>query len=699
MQHLIVNADSFSKALLLLQEDARSMDIMQRMEALTTIILYADEQYYIKDNPVLADGEYDGFFAELKAIEMEYPTSIHPNSPTQRVAMGRSEQLVSTPHIQPMLSLDNTYNADDLQAWDKRNRESLGVDKIEYVVEPKYDGAGISLIYENDKLAIAATRGDGISGDNITVNARQIRSIPLSAKMQQEGVEQIEIRGEVVIRKATFQKLNEARAAEGLSLMANPRNAASGALRMLDPEEVKKRGLYAILYHISYINDFENPLHPLHVGHFESLTWLSLHQFATPVSEMHLCQTIEEVITWCQQYEERRDALPYEIDGMVVKVNRFDKQEKLGMTSHHPRWAVAYKFKAQQATSKLLNVEFQVGRTGTITPVGKIEPVYIGGVTISSLSLFNEDVIREKNLKINDSILVERAGDVIPYVVKSLEELRNGTELDIIFPENCPVCHTALFKLQDEVAWRCVNMNCAAQVVERMIHFASKDAMDIRTMGDANVRRFYEMGILNNVADIYQLPFESMGGLESFGAKSVENLKAAIEQSKTQTLNRLIFALGIKYVGATTAKTLARNVQHILDLKDWSIESLTTLEDVGPKVATSVYDYFQNPENIAILQQLAALGVSVEKQATNDNTLENEQFSGKTFLFTGTLSQFKRSDAEAIVEARGGKLLSGVSSKLNYLVVGTDAGSKLEKAKKLSTIQILTEAEFAILLQ
>lgn len=690
-----ISKEIFQKALSQIQQASLFLSKEEEALALQQVILYADEQYYIQDNPVLADGEYDQYFKQLQALEKANPTLIHPNSPTQRVAQGKSAQLNAVQHIVPMLSLENSYNEEDLYAWDKRVKEILKRENIVYSIEPKYDGAGISLVYHHNQLTVAATRGDGVVGDDITSNAKQIRTLPLYADFEKEGIEQLEVRGEVVIKKQAFQAINQQRIEEGLPPLANPRNAASGSLRLLDPEEVKKRGLFAIFYHLSFVSDFEDKNHPLHQGHFESIQWLAQKQFATPVKEMHLCQNIDEVIHWCQQYEAQRDEMPYEIDGMVIKVNSFQDQDVLGMTAHHPRWAIAFKFKARQATSQLLDVEFQVGRTGAITPVAKIEPVYIGGVTISSISLFNEDIIREKDLKINDFVLVERAGDVIPYIVKSIPERRNGQEKEIVFPNLCPVCNTSLFKPEGEVAWRCINANCAAQVVERIIHFASKDAMDIRNLGDANVKRFFELGLIKNLEDIYQLPFEQLQGLEKFGQKSIDNLKEAIEKSKTQALHRLIFALGIRFVGVATAKTLARSVHHLLELKEKNIEDLTALEDIGPKVASSIQNYFSNTENLHTLERLETLGVALahpENIATAASGAD--ALAGKAFLFTGTLLQLKRKEAEEWVESKGGKILSGVSSKLDFLVVGLEAGSKLDKAKKLGSVKILDEAGF-----
>jgi DNA ligase (NAD+) len=413
--------------------------------------------------------------------------------------------------------------------------------------------------------------------------------------------------------------------------------------------------------------------------------------FRSPKKEMKVVKGINAVIEHVQAFEIKRDDLPYEIDGMVIKVNELQLQERLGMTSHHPRWAIAFKFKARQATSKLLDVEYQVGRTGAITPVAKIKPVQVGGVTVSSISIHNEDYIKEKDFKRNDHILIERSGDVIPQIVKSFAELRDGTQTDIVFPKTCPSCGSKLFKTEDEAVWRCINLNCKAQVVERIIHFVSKDAMDIRSFGEANVRKFFEMGLFKDIPGIYTLDMETLGKLEGFGAKSVSNLTLAIENSKSQPLHRLIYALGIRYVGETTAKTLAQSIKNIYDLGTYSLEQLQQLNDVGVKVAGSIYEFFQNNDNLQMLKKLEGLGVKIYKEETGSG---GGNLSGQTFLFTGTMNQLKRSVAEESVEKNGGSILSGVSSKLNYLVVGEDAGSKLEKAKKIPGIKIITEEEF-----
>ena len=417
--------------------------------------------------------------------------------------------------------------------------------------------------------------------------------------------------------------------------------------------------------------------------------------FRSPQKEKKVISNIQGVIDFCTKFEMERDTLPYEIDGLVIKINDFALQEKLGMTSHHPRWAIAYKFKARQATTILENVEFQVGRTGAVTPVAKLKAVAIGGVTVSSISMHNEEYIREKDLRLGDTVIIERAGDVIPQIVQSIPALRKGTETIIEFPTSCPVCNYALEKEETEAVWRCNSPECTAQVVERMIHFVSKDAMDIKSFGDANIRKLYEMGLLKNIPQIYNLDFEVIGKLEGFGKKSVDNLKTAIEASKTQPLYRLIYALGIRFVGETTAKTIASPIHHILDLENLTEEQLQSFEDVGVKVAMSIYHYFHEAKNIALIKELEALGLNMIQ--TNATAVDGN-LSGLNFLFTGTLTQLKRSDAEAMVEARGGHILSGVSSKLNYLVVGEDAGSKLEKAKKIATIKIISEADFVDLI-
>ncbi|MBC8034161.1 MAG: NAD-dependent DNA ligase LigA, partial [Chitinophagaceae bacterium] len=602
----------------------------------------------------------------------------------------------TVPHLVPMLSLDNSYNSEDLIDFDRKIREQTKLEEIEYCVEPKFDGASISLVYENDHLSRGATRGDGVEGDDITPNIRQIKTIPLSASFSEYGLQSAEIRGEVLINKNNFKKFNEQLAEQGIAPLANPRNAAAGTLRMKDPGEVKRRNLETFTYQISYHTlTGENNKEPK--THSESLEMLWNLGFRSPKKEMKVLKGIQAVIDYCNEFEAERDNLPYEIDGMVIKVNSFELQDRMGMTTHHPRWAIAFKFKARQATSKLLRVEFQVGRTGNIGPVAKLQPVAIGGVTVSSVSLFNEDNIHDKDLRIGDTVLVERAGDVIPYIVKSLHELRDGTEKEIKFPSHCPACGDELFRAEEEAAWRCTNINCSAQVLERLMHFASKDAMDIRGLGESNIRKFYEMGLLRSIPDIYRLDFNAISAVEGFGKKSIDNMRTAIDTSRKQPLHRLIYGLGIRFVGETMAKTLANAVSYLPDLKNLNHDTLIHLDDVGPKVAGSIAIFFANDDNMKMLGELEQLGVQLHNEKKKQSSAGN--LDGLSFLFTGTLPTLKRTDAEEMVEKHGGKIVSGVSSKLNYLVVGEDAGSKLEKARKIQTIRVINEVEFLDLLR
>ena len=672
-------------------------------------LVFHEYRYYILNDPLITDTEYDSLYKSLENLEAADPASITPDSPTQRVAKSLTKNFPSVHHLVPMLSLENSYDADDLLDWDRKAKELTKLSAIVYCVEPKFDGASISLIYENDLLVRGATRGDGMEGDDITTNIKQIRSVPLSAAFSDYGIEQVEIRGEVLMNKENFKKYNAQLAEQQLPPLANPRNAASGSLHIKDPSEVGRRNLEAFLYHVSYYADSENldikrgemagtgNAHAARsrktpLTHSDSLDMLWNLGFRSPQKEKKVFKNIQDVIAYCLDFESKRDQLPYEIDGMVIKVNDFALQDQMGMTTHHPRWAIAFKFKARQATSKLLKVEFQVGRTGSITPVAKIEPVPIGGVTVGSVSIFNEDVVRSKDLRIGDSVLVERAGDVIPYIVKALTDLRTGKEKKIVFPTHCPACGDELVRPEGEAVLRCININCPAQVVERIIHFVSKDAMDIRSFGSANVMKFYELGFLKDIPGVYQLPYDKIGGLEGFGEKSISNLKTAIEASKKQPLHRVIFALGIRHVGETTAKTLAKAVSYLPDFRKFSLDELLVLEDIGPKVAGSILQFFENPDNLKMVARLEALGLNM-KCSRSDKT-ESGNLSGLSFLFTGTLYELKRSEAEDLVEQNGGKILSGVSSNLSYLVVGEDAGSKLEKAKKIPAIKILTEKEF-----
>jgi len=671
---------------------------VEQMEPLRDLIRFHEWKYYVESNPVISDTEYDRLYQALKELEERHPDLVTPDSPTQRVSSGLSKEFPEVKHLVPMLSLDNSYDEQDLIAWDERVRKLVEKEDIVYCVEPKYDGAGISLVYEKDQLIRGATRGDGSVGEDITVNLRQLRSIPLSARFSGYDIARIEIRGECLINKKSFKKINEQRLEDGLPLFANARNTASGGLRILDPKEVGRRGLEAFLYHVSVAEDPKGRdlLRGQLISHSHLIKMLHACGFKTPQQEIKICHGIEAVIREVHAFEAKRDSLDYEIDGLVIKVDDLKQQEHCGYTAHHPRWAIAFKFKAKQATTVLKQVEFQVGRTGAITPVAKLEPVELAGVTIRSISMFNEDFIQEKDLRIGDRVLIERAGDVIPYIVKSIPEARTGNEKHIHFPNTCPSCHKAsLEKPEGEANWRCTNPHCPAQVVERLIHFVSKDAMDIKGLGAAILLSFVEAGLLETIPDLYHLDYNRIATMEGWKEKSIQNLKHAVEASKHQPLHRVLFGLGIRFVGETTAKKLAEAVRDIEELGDLSPEALMGMEDVGEKVAQSIYDYFHNAENLKMIASLRKSGVNMIQ--LKSATQQEGRLNGKTFLFTGTL-HMKRSDAEKMVEENGGKILGSVSAKLNYLVVGEDAGSKLEKAKKIPSVQVISEEAFLALL-
>ncbi|MEO5501371.1 MAG: NAD-dependent DNA ligase LigA, partial [Ginsengibacter sp.] len=517
-----------SKDIKALQEATK--EILQNKDfndvnTLREILRFHEHRYYVLNEPLVSDGEYDRIYKRLEKFEKDNPGSITIDSPTQRVGASLNTEFKTVNHLVPMLSLENSYNPDDLVAWDERLKSHFGGAKVDYSVEPKFDGASLSLLYENDLLERGVTRGNGVAGDDVTLNIRQVGSIPLSADFKKYGIEKIEIRGEVLMNKNSFKDFNEALISEGTPPLANPRNAAAGSLRMKDPSAVRKRKLEAIFYHASFIESTaENKPSLIPSTHSRILELLNQLGFKTPVKEIKVFSTIQQVIAYCLEFETLRDKLSYEIDGMVIKVNHIELQQQAGSTSHHPRWAMAFKFKARQATSKLLNIEYQVGRTGAVTPVAKIEPVHIGGVTVSSVSLFNENIIAEKDIRVGDTVIVERAGDVIPYIVKPLTELRTGKEKKIVFPTQCPVCNTELVKPEGEAVWRCENINCEAQVVERISHFVSKDAMDIKSLGEANVRKFFSMGIIKDIPSIYNIDFARLSNLEGFGQKSIDNL-------------------------------------------------------------------------------------------------------------------------------------------------------------------------------
>ena len=675
-------------------------DAALEVSDLQKVIVYHEWKYYIQNDPVLSDFEYDTLYKRLEALETAYPDLVTTDSPTQRVSNDLTEDLPSVEHLKPMLSLANSYNEEDLNDFDTQIKKLTLLDEnadIEYCVEPKFDGGSISVIYENDRMTRAATRGNGAQGEEITNNARVMKSIPLKTSFSSKGIHKVELRGEVVIRKDIFDKMNKEREQEGLTLFANPRNTASGGLRMKDPKDVAGRGLEAFIYQLGYTADADgNDKMNVFKSHDETIEFLKDLGFKVPAKEKKVCKNIKEVNEFILEWQSKREAYPYEIDGMVVKVNDLVLQEKCGYTSHHPRWAIAFKFKAKQATSKLLSVEYQIGKIGSVTPVAKLEPVQLAGVTVSSVSLHNEDFITNKDIRIGDTVLVERAGDVIPYIVKPMEELRDGSEQIITFPENCPVCDTVLERAESEAAWRCPNYNCEAQIRQRMIFHVSKDAMDIDGFGKSYIERFFEMGWLKNLADIYRLDYDKIAALEGFGEKSATNLEKAISKAKSNPIHRLLHSLSIHHLGKKVSKLVAAEVDHVLDLQNKTVEDFTDIKDIGPVVAENIVEYFSNSENLDLLKEMESLGVNL--QQTEDDRPKivdaDAALSGKTILFTGTLLQMGRKEAQALAEANGAKNISAVSSNLNILVAGEKAGSKLKKAQALGTVQILTEEEF-----
>ena len=655
-------------------------------QKLREVINYHDYKYYVQASPVISDYEYDQLFRALRDLEKKYPQLITPDSPTQRVASEITGAFPTVRHYTPMLSLDNAYSEEELRDFDRRVRELTGLEEVEYSVEPKYDGAGIALVYRNDLFVRGATRGDGETGEDITNNLRTVRTIPLRAEFSKFGINLIEIRGEVLINKEEFKKMNEERLEEGLPPFANPRNASAGSIRLQNPAEVAKRKLEAVVYQVSYVEPESR--HP--EKHYEAIKMLHLLGFKTPFNDMKVCRGIDEVIEYCREWEEKRENYPYEIDGMVVKVNRKEYYEVLGFTSHHPRWAIAFKFKPKQATTKLIDVVFQVGRVGTITPVGKLEPVEVGGVTVSSVSLFNEDFIREKDIRIGDMVLIERAGEVIPYVVEVIKEARDGDEVPIEFPRECPSCGSKLVKLPGEVAWRCINIACPAQVILRLKHWGSREAMDIRGLGEATAKALYEKGLVKDVGDLYYLKVTDLMKLPGFAEKSALNLYNAIQESKNRGLDRVLYGLGIRYVGLTTAKKLAQVIDSIWDLRDMPLEKIESIEGIGDVVARSIKEFFSREENLKVIEKLEKAGVKLKR-----TKLEKEgPLKGKVFVFTGALSCCSREKAGEIVESLGGVFSNSVTSKTTYLVVGEEPGrTKLNRAKQLG-IPTISEEEF-----
>lgn len=675
-------------------------------QQLRECIAHHDHLYYVASEPAISDTDYDYLFDLLRGIERQYAELIVPDSPTQRVARGLSGEFASIVHDVPMLSLDKAYTDEDLCDWDISCKKLTGLDALNYWIEPKLDGASISMIYENNLLTLAITRGDGSMGEDISNNIKTLKSVPLRADFGQYGITRAVVRGEAIISLSNFDKINENFAQNNEKKLANPRNAVSGGLRQKDSSKIGERRIEVFTYQIASALDADgNEL----LGkasrlmcQSETANLLRTLGFKTPAhhfDDVHICANIEEVLLACANWRQKRSKYNYETDGIVVKLDNISLHDKVGGTSHHPRWAIALKFDSRQAETVLERVEFQVGRTGVVTPVAKLRTVNLSGVNISNASMHNEDYIKQKDIRIGDTVVIERAGDVIPYIVEVLVDNRLGHELPVVFPENCPSCQSALVKPEEESAWRCVNADCPAQLEERVLHFVSKGAMDIEGLGTKIIADFFAKKIIQSIEDIYQLPYDRIRQMEGWKDKSVSNLRQNIELSKQQPLFRLLVGLGIREVGTTTAKVLAGLVKDIADFEEWTEDRLTEIPNIGAKMAKNIVDFFANEKNKALIADLRELGLNMLNPDADAPPKPEGILLDKTFLFTGTLPTLSREQAEELVTQNGGKVLSSVSSKLNYLVAGEKAGSKLAKAQKIGTVQIIDESAFLAMLE
>ncbi len=650
----------------------------KKVKKLREEIKYHEKKYYIDNDPQISDYEFDLLVKKLEALEKQFPQLITPESPTQRVGEHPLEGFVSVEHRLPMLSLDNCYSVEELREFEERIKRILPAQKMEYVAELKIDGLGISIIYRRGKYSQAVTRGDGFRGDDVTPNVKTIRSLPLEAGELRE----IEVRGEIYLPFPSFRKINKEKEEKEEALFANPRNAAAGSLRLLDPRVVASRNLDLFLYSI-FIEGEEKE------SQWDNLKTLRKLDFKTnPCSR--LCSSLEEVIAFWEEWREKRDDLDYDVDGVVIKVNSTRQRNTLGYTAKFPRWAISFKFPARQATTKIREIIIQVGRTGAMTPVALLEPVKLSGITITRSTLHNEDEIKRKDIRVGDYVLIERSGDVIPKVVSVMKKRRTGKEHKFKFPSKCPACHSETFRPEGEAISRCMNLSCPARSRESLLHFASRRAMNIEGLGDSLLDQLLEKKLIKIIPDLYSLKLEDLVKLERMGPKSSQNLLDEIEKSKHRDAARLIYALGIRYVGERTAQTLANHFKSIDDLSKASFEELNQVEDVGPKVAESIVFFFQQPENINLLKKLKETGLnfSVEEEREGEKPL-----AGQTFVLTGKLSTLTREEAAEIIERLGGKVSSSISKNTNYVVVGESAGSKLTRARSLG-IPILEEREF-----
>lgn len=660
----------------------RLEDAKKRVDELHKLLNQYGYEYYVLDNPSVPDSEYDKRMQELIALETEFPQLKTPNSPTQRVGGEVLEGFQKVRHRIPMLSLANAFNEADLRDFDRRVRQAVG--DTAYVCELKIDGLAVSLRYENGVFVQGSTRGDGTVGEDITVNLRTVRSIPLQLT---EKIT-IEVRGEVFMPKKSFAKLNEEREENGEVLFANPRNAAAGSLRQLDPKIAASRNLDVFLYAIG-----ENHLELIE-RHSDGLNYLDRLGLKTN-QERRLCPTIDDVLQFIKEWQEKRPKLPYEIDGIVIKVDRYDQQEKLGTTVKSPRWAIAYKFPAEEVVTKLTGIDLSVGRTGVVTPTGILEPVRVAGTTVQRASLHNEDLIKEKDIRIGDYVIVKKAGDIIPEVVRSVPEKRTGKEDPFAMPTHCPACESELVRLEGEVALRCINPKCPAQIREGLIHFVSRNAMNIEGLGEKVITQLFQENLVTDIADIYKLTKDQLIQLERMGEKSVQNLLTAIETSKENSLERLLFGLGIRHVGAKAAKILAQTYEHIDQLMVAKEEELQAITDIGEKMANSIVTYFQAPEVKELIGELKSLGVNVTYKGERPQDIAEIEspVAGKTIVLTGKLAHLSRNEAKEKLEQLGASVTGSVSKKTDIVIAGADAGSKLTKAQSLD-IEIWSEEQF-----
>ncbi len=663
--------------------------VKAKIEKLRKTIREHEYRYYVLDDPKISDAEFDKLMNQLKALEAKYPDLVTPDSPTQRVGGSPREGFQTVRHKRPMLSLDNAFSYDELREFDRRVRELAGRERVEYVTEHKFDGLSMSLQYEGGVFARGVTRGDGTTGEDVTPNVRAIRSVPLrvdSATLKKLPLAaDFEVRGEIIMPRSAFEELNRQQEEQGGKRFANPRNAAAGAVRVLDPAITASRRLDFYAYML--LAGDRVPVK----RHSDALEALAKLQFKVS-RDWKLCRTLDEVLKYCEAWESRREKLPYEIDGIVIKVNDIALQEELGFTAKAPRWAVAYKYPAHQATTVVKDIQVNVGRTGVLTPVAILEPVQVGGVTVSRSTLHNMDEVQRLGVQIGDTVLIERAGEVIPHVLKVVKEGKNRRPF--VMPKECPVCGTKIHKAEGEVAYRCVNAACPAKLKESLLHFAGRHAMNIDGLGAKIVDQLVDKGLVKDFADLYSLKLEQLAGLERMAEKSAQNLLDEIEASKSNSLARLIYALGIPFVGERTAQLLAEHFGSLDKLASATVEELSEVPEVGPKVAASIVEFFSEPANRKLVEKLrkAGLRFTEERKAPRDSRL-----AGKTFVFTGALAHRSREEAEELVVSHGGKVSSSVSKKTDYVVVGSEPGSKYDKAKSLG-VTILDEAQFEKLL-